>query len=57
MAAPAHTPSPPSPTDITAPAPTVGDGKDTPEGLVELFEHEWEEGAIITREQLEQVCR
>lgn len=43
--------------DITAPAPTIGDGRDAPEGLVKLFENEWESGTIITREQLEHACR
>ncbi len=42
--------------DITAPAATVGDGRDTPEGLIELFEHDWEPGTAITREQLEHAC-
>lgn len=43
--------------DITAPAPTVSDGDDTPDGLNELFVHEWAPGTIITREQLEHACR
>ncbi|MBB3053536.1 hypothetical protein FHS23_004590 [Prauserella isguenensis] len=42
--------------DITAPAPTVGDGHATPDGLVELFTYDWASGTVITRQQLEQAC-
>lgn len=39
--------------DITALAPTVTDGEDTPDGLIKLFAHKWDVGTVITRRQLE----
>lgn len=42
--------------DIAAPAPTVGEGKATPEGLDKLFTHPWPSGTVITRQQLLDAC-